>query len=203
MSLDKPCKVCGRIYGDGAFYMDGYEPACSSTCGAYNTVVKKIAGLIKQNFKPQSSSNRSVIVDTNPHPEDHCQRCQRRMRFNYSADSGIWNMVCRNKLEIIWSIICIDCFIELCQAKGVEPKFVAFHIPDSKFHINIPELQHRPALEAGMRGTLRVESTTHWSPDCGWNLNDGTFYVPWHRSCVIKFAQSLGLTAEFVEESDE
>jgi len=68
----------------------------------------------------------------------------------------------------------------------------------------IREIQaNRPALEAGMQRVLRVESTTHWSPDCGWNLNDGTFYVPWHRSCVIKFAQSLGLTAEFVEDGDD
>ncbi len=64
------------------------------------------------------------------HPEAYCGRCSHRMRFNYSAESDIWNKVVGDQ----WSIICIDCFIYLCQRVNIEPKFTYFHIPGSEFH---------------------------------------------------------------------
>jgi len=73
---------------------------------------------------------------TGDHPEDNCQKCSHRMRLNYAADSDTWNKVVGDA----WSIICVDCFIELCQKAGVEPKFVVFHIPGSEFyHEVIPQ----------------------------------------------------------------
>ncbi len=74
-----------------------------------------------------------------PNPEDYCQRCNHRMRFNYSAVSKVWNKVMRDASgKDRWSIICIDCFIELCQAAKVEPEFECFHIRESKFYMEIP-----------------------------------------------------------------
>ena len=70
------------------------------------------------------------------HPEDNCDKCSHRMRLNYAADSDTWNKVVGDA----WSIICVDCFIELCQKAGVEPKFVVFHIRGSEFyHEVIPQ----------------------------------------------------------------
>lgn len=85
--------------------------------------------------------DRIVVVQpvtpqpTGAHPEDYCQRCHHRMRFNYAADPAIWNLVIGCESEADWSILCIDCFIELCQAMKVEPEFTAFHIPESKYHL--------------------------------------------------------------------
>ena len=76
------------------------------------------------------------------HPEASCDRCGHRMRFNYSAVSETWNQVVGYR----WSIICIDCFIELCQAAGVEPNFEAFHIPGSKFHLVLNDIYSDPVL---------------------------------------------------------
>ena len=70
---------------------------------------------------------------TGDHPEDNCQKCGHRMRLNYAADSDTWNKVVGDA----WSIICVDCFIELCQKAGVEPKFVVFHIRGSEFYHEI------------------------------------------------------------------
>lgn len=75
------------------------------------------------------------------HPERYCQRCNHRMRLNYSAASEIWNRVMRDESgKDQWGIICIDCFIELCQGAGVEPVFVACHIPGSEFHFDLLEI---------------------------------------------------------------
>lgn len=75
------------------------------------------------------------------HPEGHCGRCGHRMRFNYSAVSEIWNQVVGTddnpRGEGI--ILCIDCFIELCQSMGVEPEFTFFHIPGSEFSLDLHE----------------------------------------------------------------
>jgi hypothetical protein len=76
-------------------------------------------------------------------PEDFCQRCNRRMRFNYAATNECWNKVMRSpdgkEASEIYGIICIDCFIELCQTSNIEPRFTAFHIPGSDFYLNIDE----------------------------------------------------------------
>lgn len=79
----------------------------------------------------------------NIHPEDYCDRCDHRMRFNYAADNEVWNQIIGEK----WSIICIDCFIELCQDADVEPKFVVFHIPGSEFYFSLTPALINPDSE--------------------------------------------------------
>ena len=79
------------------------------------------------------------IPKSSAHPEDYCQRCNHRMRFNYAATNECWNKVVGDEDNPCGDghIICVDCFIELCQEKSIEPEFAAFHIPGSKYHLEI------------------------------------------------------------------
>jgi len=59
------------------------------------------------------------------HSEDYCRRCGCRHHFNFTARSKIWNLVMKDKE----SIVCINCFLDSCEEKGVMAEFILFYGP--------------------------------------------------------------------------
>lgn len=80
--------------------------------------------------EPEKKSDSERFEIDPSHPEYACNRCGRRIFFNYAARSEVWNQIMRdgdgNEKE---PVVCVDCFVESCSKAGVMAEFVAFHSP--------------------------------------------------------------------------